>query len=45
MDLDKQTNKYKNHIKKEEEKIELDFNTLIEQFIKDIEDIKNRLKE
>lgn len=45
MDLEKYTNKYKTHIKNEEDKIDHDFNGLLEAYAKDIEDIKNKLKE
>jgi hypothetical protein len=36
--------KYKAHVKKEEEKIDEDFNLLIRQFTGDMEDLKGRLK-
>ena len=36
--------KYQLHVKREEEKIDGDFNRLIRQFTGDMEDLKERLK-
>ena len=36
--------KYKNHVKKEEEKIDIDFDNLVLSFKNNIDDIKNKLK-
>lgn len=43
--LDNQTIKYKMHLKKEEDKIDADFDELIKQFTSDVEELKNKLKE
>jgi hypothetical protein len=43
--LDKSVFKYKNHVKKEEDKINADFDLLITQFTQDIEEIKQKLKQ
>lgn len=42
--LERSVQKYKTHVKKEEEKIDADFDFLISEFTKDIEEIKLKLK-
>lgn len=38
--LDRSVLKYRNHVKKEEDKIDVDFDALIAEFTKDMEDLK-----
>ncbi|KAL4433185.1 hypothetical protein ABPG74_010880 [Tetrahymena malaccensis] len=42
--LDRQVLKYRNHVKKEEEKIDADFDALIAEFTRDMEEVKLKLK-
>ncbi|KAL4429414.1 hypothetical protein ABPG74_021001 [Tetrahymena malaccensis] len=44
-ELDSNMVKYKTHIRREEEKIDADFDSLIENVVNDLNDLRNKLKE